>query len=130
MYLIDKNYITHSEWATLFGGAKANGSSQGAAGAQGRKQRLPFDCCALSLTPFKEPLLSLEDGSVFDASHIKEYLKAASSVHPFTGSPLSLTDLIPLHFHKNAKGKHRCHAAVVVQSHVVALFMTIMLLGA
>ncbi|KAI8615414.1 hypothetical protein BC830DRAFT_1064414 [Chytriomyces sp. MP71] len=93
----DKMYITHSEWAA---------GSFGAGGFKNRPtgrefKRLPFNCCALSLLPFEVPRCTRE-GHIFDLLHILPWIKKHGT-NPVTGAPLSSSDLIPLHFHKNAQ---------------------------
>nr|CAB3496765.1 unnamed protein product [Digitaria exilis] len=54
----DRMFITRTEWATEWGGAK---SKEVAAPFK----RLPFYCCALTFLPFEDPVCTV-DGSVFD----------------------------------------------------------------
>jgi Zinc-finger of nitric oxide synthase-interacting protein len=69
-------------------------------------ERLPFNCCSLSFTPFEDPVCT-EDGSVFDISNIVPYINKQHT-HPVTGEPLDLEQLIPLTFHKNGEGEYEC----------------------
>jgi peptidyl-prolyl cis-trans isomerase-like 2 len=48
----DRLYITATEWRHEYGGKKVAGSHKG--------QPLPFDHCALSLTPFETPVCTPE----------------------------------------------------------------------
>ncbi|KAI9335909.1 peptidyl-prolyl cis-trans isomerase-like 2 [Obelidium mucronatum] len=94
----DKMYITHSEWSTL---------DFGHGGFKNRKtgkefKRLPFYCCALSLSPFDVPRCT-KDGLIFDLMHILPWIKKHGT-NPVTGEPLAAKDLIELHFHKNSEG--------------------------
>lgn len=95
----DRMYITKTEWATEWGGAK---SKQ----LQTPFKRLPFYCCALTFTPFEFPVCTA-DGSVFDLMHITPYIRKYGK-HPVTGAPLKQGDLIPLNFHKNSEGEYHC----------------------
>lgn len=59
-------YITHSEWTNEFGGMSFGGIKT-KKDAQLFK-RLPFDCCSLSLRPFKIPVCT-EEGIIFDKKY-------------------------------------------------------------
>ncbi|XP_021802875.1 peptidyl-prolyl cis-trans isomerase CYP65-like [Prunus avium] len=91
----DRMFITNTEWATEWGGAKAKSTST-------PFKRLPFNCCALTFTPFEDPVCTA-DGSVFDVLNIIPYIRKYGK-HPVTGTPLKQEELIPLTFHKNADG--------------------------
>jgi peptidyl-prolyl cis-trans isomerase-like protein 2 len=95
----DAMYIKASEWAAEWGGKKA-------AGTRHAFKKLPFNCCALSLRPFEDPVCTPE-GHCFDISNIIPYLKKKKK-NPVTGLPLSAKDLSPLHFHKNVDGDFIC----------------------
>jgi len=88
----DRMYITATEHAMLFGGKRADVVVD-----QGFK-RLPFDCCALSLSPFETPVAT-SDGLVFDLLNIVPYIKK-HGVNPVTGQSMAIKDLIKLHYHK------------------------------
>ncbi|KAJ3098934.1 RING-type E3 ubiquitin-protein ligase ppil2 [Phlyctochytrium planicorne] len=96
----DKLYITQSEWTQFdfgHGGFKARKTGK-------EFKRLPFSCCALSLTPFEHPRCS-KDGIIFDLIHILPWLKKYGT-NPVTGEKLASKDLIALHFHKNSAGEY------------------------
>ncbi|WCJ31417.1 Peptidyl-prolyl cis-trans isomerase CYP65 [Euphorbia peplus] len=95
----DRMFITKTEWATEWGGAKSKD-------LQTPFKRLPFYCCALTFTPFEYPVCSA-DGSVFDLMSITPYIRKYAK-HPVTGAPLKQEDLIPLTFHKNSEGEYHC----------------------
>ncbi|KAL2499590.1 Peptidyl-prolyl cis-trans isomerase CYP65 [Abeliophyllum distichum] len=95
----DRMFITKTEWATEWGGAKSKES-----GAPFK--RLPFYCCALTFTPFEDPVCTA-DGTVFDIMNIIPYIRKYGK-HPATGAPLKQEDLIPLIFHKNPEGEYHC----------------------
>eukprot|EP00050_Salpingoeca_kvevrii_P007360 m.295669 g.295669 ORF g.295669 m.295669 type:complete len:519 (+) comp13239_c0_seq1:197-1753(+) len=98
----DKLYLTQKEWSNFFGGKR-----KGVPGGPGGEfKRLPYDCCALSLTPFETPVCTPE-GIIFDLLHIVPYIKKFGT-NPVTGEPLDVKSLIRLHFHKNADGKYHC----------------------
>ncbi|KAJ3024389.1 UNVERIFIED_CONTAM: Peptidyl-prolyl cis-trans isomerase cyp8 [Siphonaria sp. JEL0065] len=117
----DKMYITHSEWSTL---------DFGAGGFKNRKtgkefKRLPYYCCALSLSPFDVPRCT-KDGLIFDLMHILPWIKKHGT-NPVTGEPLAAKDLIPLHFHKNADGAYHDPITFKVftdSTHIVAVATT------
>ncbi|KAF6167919.1 hypothetical protein GIB67_027697 [Kingdonia uniflora] len=58
-------FITKTEWATEWGGAKSKELST-------PFKRLPFYCCALTFTSF-EDVVCTRDGSVFELIHGYEY---------------------------------------------------------
>lgn len=68
-------------------------------------QRLPFDCCALSLQPWTNPVCSRSEGTVFELTNVIPFLKKYG-VNPATGSKLEAADLVRLHFHKNENAKY------------------------
>ncbi|CAH9105318.1 unnamed protein product [Cuscuta europaea] len=95
----DRMFITKTEWATEWGGAKSKE-------IRTPFKRLPFYCCALTFTPFEDPVCT-EDGSVFEVMNIVPYIRKYGK-HPVTGAPLKQEQLIPLTFHKNAEGEFQC----------------------
>ncbi|XP_043713673.1 peptidyl-prolyl cis-trans isomerase CYP65 [Telopea speciosissima] len=95
----DRMFITKTEWATEWGGAKSKLQST-------PFKRLPFYCCSLTFTPFENAVCTI-DGSVFDVTNIIPYIRKYGK-HPVTGAPLKLEDLIPLTFHKNSEGEYHC----------------------
>lgn len=64
----DRSYLTNKEWKEEWGGAKVGG----AAGLP--FSQLPFYCCALTFTPFEDPVCT-SDGSVFEIVHIVPYIQ-------------------------------------------------------
>eukprot|EP01071_Lankesteria_metandrocarpae_P012200 Lankesteria_metandrocarpae@DN557_c0_g1_i1.p1 len=110
----DKLYIVASEYARDWGGYKK------AKNALPFKS-LPFNCCGLSLLPFENPVCTNE-GIVFDVDNILAYIKKYAR-NPVNGLALSVSELIPLHFHKNAEGAYHCPVTYKVfsdHSHIVA----------
>jgi len=69
-------------------------------------QRLPFDCCAISFTPFEDAVCA-DDGTVMDIVNAVPYIQKHAT-HPVSGQPLSLDDLTPLTFHRNSDGEYCC----------------------
>ncbi|KAJ7533954.1 hypothetical protein O6H91_13G072700 [Diphasiastrum complanatum] len=111
----DRMYITKTEWATEWGGAKQRD-------LRTPFKKLPFYCCALTFTPFQDPMCTKE-GHVFDIMNIIPYIQKYGK-NPVSGSPLSVKDLIRLQFHKNADGEYQCpvlHKVFTEFSHIVAL---------
>ncbi|XP_031107970.1 peptidyl-prolyl cis-trans isomerase CYP65 [Ipomoea triloba] len=114
----DRMFITKTEWATEWGGAKSKE-------IRTPFKRLPFYCCALTFTPFEDPVCS-EDGSVFDLMNIMPYIRKYGK-HPVTGAPLKLEQLIPLTFHKNTEGEFQCpvlNKVFTEFTHIVAVKTT------
>ncbi|KAL7787039.1 hypothetical protein V8C37DRAFT_391239 [Trichoderma ceciliae] len=99
----DKLYITHSEWSS----SDAYSASVGAGASRfGRGQvpfrRLPFNFCAASLQPFKNPVCT-PDGTVFDVEVIGAWLEKHPNQNPVNAEPLQKKDLIRLDFARNAE---------------------------
>ncbi|KAI4324829.1 hypothetical protein MLD38_030281 [Melastoma candidum] len=114
----DRMFITATEWATEWGGAKSKES-------QTPFKRLPFYCCALTFTPFEDPVCTA-DGSVFDVMNIIPYIRKYGK-NPVTGAPLKQEDLIPLTFHKNSEGEYQCpvlNKVFTEFTHIVAVKTT------
>ncbi|KAI0127427.1 peptidyl-prolyl cis-trans isomerase-like 2 [Xylariales sp. AK1849] len=93
----DKLYITHSEWSS----SDAFSASTGArtAASSGSFKRLPFNFCAASLQPFKNPVCT-SDGTIFDLEVISKWLESHKT-NPVDGEPLALRDLVKLNFARN-----------------------------
>ncbi|XP_057481551.1 peptidyl-prolyl cis-trans isomerase CYP65-like isoform X1 [Actinidia eriantha] len=114
----DRMFITKTEWATEWGGAKSKE-------IRAPFKRLPFYCCALTFTPFEYPVCT-EDGSVFELMNIIPYLTKFGK-HPVTGALLKKEDLITLTFHKNSEGEYHCpvlNKVFTEYTHIVAVKTT------
>ncbi|KAG9440517.1 hypothetical protein H6P81_020682 [Aristolochia fimbriata] len=114
----DRMFITKTEWATEWGGAKQKDAST-------PFKRLPFYCCALTFTPFEDAVCT-SDGTVFDIMNILPYIKKYGK-HPVTGFLLKQEDLIPLTFHKNSDGEYHCpvlNKVFTEFTHIVAVKTT------
>ncbi|KUI60544.1 Peptidyl-prolyl cis-trans isomerase-like 2 [Cytospora mali] len=98
----DKLYITHSEWSSSDAYSASVGSGAGlrAQRAGANFRRLPFNFCAASLQPFKNPVCTPE-GTIFDVEVISAWLEKHDT-NPVNGQPLSAKDLIKLNFARNA----------------------------
>ncbi|KAK3333551.1 hypothetical protein B0T19DRAFT_418419 [Cercophora scortea] len=97
----DKLYITHSEWSSADAYSASTGSNAGAR-AQSRGasfRKLPFNFCAASLQPFKNPVCT-PDGTIFDVEVIGAWLDKHPT-NPVNGAPLAAKDLIRLNFARN-----------------------------
>ncbi|RFU73094.1 peptidyl-prolyl cis-trans isomerase-like 2 [Trichoderma arundinaceum] len=99
----DKLYITHSEWSS----SDAYSASVGAGASRSGKanvpfRRLPFNFCAASLQPFKNPVCT-PDGTVFDVEVIGAWLEKHPNQNPVNAEPLQKKDLIRLNFARNAE---------------------------
>ncbi|CAI4217981.1 unnamed protein product [Parascedosporium putredinis] len=103
----DKLYITHSEWSSSDAFSASSGAadraSKSRSGASFR--RLPFNFCAASLQPFKNPVCT-PDGTIFDIEVIGDWLEKRGT-NPVNGEPLKAKDLIKLNFARNAAGDSR-----------------------
>ncbi|KAK3357243.1 hypothetical protein B0T25DRAFT_538632 [Lasiosphaeria hispida] len=100
----DKLYITHSEWSSsdAYGantGVNAGARAANRSGSSAGFKRLPFNFCAASLQPFKNPVC-IPDGTMFDVEVIGTWL-AKHPTNPINGSPLAAKDLIKLNFARN-----------------------------
>jgi peptidyl-prolyl cis-trans isomerase-like protein 2 len=70
-------------------------------------RRLPFDCCALSLTPYQIPVCNGQ-GIIFDSSSILPHVSKYNS-DPITGEPMTSRDIIRLHMDKDERtGRWQC----------------------
>mmetsp|Transcript_33973 Transcript_33973/g.87227 ORF Transcript_33973/g.87227 Transcript_33973/m.87227 type:complete len:578 (-) Transcript_33973:195-1928(-) len=110
----DLMYITHSEWATQYGGYKDR--------SREKKRFLPFNYCALTLQPFEDPVCT-DDGTTFDLTHIIPYLQKKKR-NPVDGSHLSIEDLTRIEYAKNTDGEYICPMTFKVfneHSHIVAV---------
>jgi len=93
---------------------------------------LPFNCCALSLQPFSNPVCS-PNGIVFDImyvvcdnlpdSNIVPFLRKFKK-NPVTGEQLKLAELVKLNYFKNEKGEFHdpiSYKTFTDYSHIVAV---------
>ena len=112
----DKLYMRASEHATSHGGSKAaHRYATGLHSTSGTTSRpLPFDCCALTLQPFVNPVAS-PSGVVFEAGAIVPYLKD-NPICPSTGERLTARDLVTLEMCKEG-GEWVCPVTLKVRRH-------------
>eukprot|EP00271_Cylindrocystis_brebissonii_P011161 TRINITY_DN2800_c0_g3_i1.p1 TRINITY_DN2800_c0_g3~~TRINITY_DN2800_c0_g3_i1.p1 ORF type:complete len:638 (+),score=168.47 TRINITY_DN2800_c0_g3_i1:54-1967(+) len=114
----DRMYITTTEWAQEWGGAKNRD-------LRIPFQKLPFYCCSLSFAPFEHPVVTAE-GHVFELLNIIPYIQKFGK-NPVTGQQLAAKDLITLHFHKNSEGQYECpvlNKVFTEFTHIVAVKTT------
>ncbi|KAG8165760.1 hypothetical protein KVR01_004312 [Diaporthe batatas] len=98
----DKLYITHSEWSSsdAYSASVGAGAGSRAQRAGANFRRLPFNFCAASLQPFKNPVCTPE-GTIFDVEVIGSWLDK-NDTNPVNGQPLNPKNLIKLNFARNA----------------------------
>ncbi|KAK4250543.1 hypothetical protein C7999DRAFT_38387 [Corynascus novoguineensis] len=99
----DKLYITHSEWSSsdaYSASVGANARQRGDGATRASFKRLPFNFCAASLQPFKNPVCT-PSGTIFDVEVIGAWLEKHKT-NPVNGEPLAAKDLIRLNFARNA----------------------------
>lgn len=100
----DKLYITHSEWSSsdAYSASVGSGAGSRSNGASNSSfKRLPFNFCAASLQPFKNPVCT-PDGTIFDVEVISAWFEKHGHTNPVTGKPLAPKDLIALKFARNS----------------------------
>lgn len=102
----EKLYITQSEFSGKKGQYGLNkGSYSAERDAEKGFKPLPFDCCALSLQQFENPIVIKESGTVYDLINILPYIRKYGT-NPATGNPISTKDLIKLNYYKNSTGEY------------------------
>ncbi|KAH8783293.1 peptidyl-prolyl cis-trans isomerase-like 2 [Diaporthe sp. PMI_573] len=106
----DKLYITHSEWSSsdAYSASVGAGAGSRAQRAGANFRRLPFNFCAASLQPFKNPVCTPE-GTIFDVEVISSWLDK-NDTNPVNGQPLNPKDLIKLNFARNADAEAASNA--------------------
>ncbi|KHO00857.1 Peptidyl-prolyl cis-trans isomerase, cyclophilin-type [Metarhizium album ARSEF 1941] len=98
--------ITHSEWSSSDAYSASAGAKSSPLNASGAApfRRLPFNYCAASLQPFKNPVCT-PDGTIFDVEVIGAWLEKHPNQNPVNGEPLHKKDLIRLNFARNASSE-------------------------
>ncbi|TYZ57767.1 hypothetical protein PybrP1_003225 [[Pythium] brassicae (nom. inval.)] len=94
----DRLFVTQTEHKYLYGGKKTE--------IRRAYRRLPFNCCAITLSPFSNPVCTRE-GHLFDLEAVVPYVQQ-HQINPVTGKPLALKELIKLKFGKNSQGELFC----------------------
>mmetsp|Transcript_13207 Transcript_13207/g.17625 ORF Transcript_13207/g.17625 Transcript_13207/m.17625 type:complete len:532 (+) Transcript_13207:63-1658(+) len=110
----DRPFLSASEWSNDFGGYKE---------VKRKKidKRLPFECCALSLQPFKDP--ALIDGILFDYEAILKFIQHYKK-SPVNGKVVHASDIIRLNMRKNVDDQWHCPVSCQVfgiNSKIVAI---------
>ena len=113
-------YITATEWANEFGGKVSNRETKNP------YQPLPFNCCALSLIPFENPVCT-DKGNIYDVKYIFPFIKKYG-VDPVTGEKLSTRDLFPLYFTKNSHGEFECPVFYFIYLLLLKLYLRVFFL--
>lgn len=72
----------------------------------GQERRLPFHCCALTLTPYQHPVCT-SNGIVFENTALLPFLLAHRK-DPVTGEPRTTRDVITLNMDKDDEGQWQC----------------------
>ncbi|TYJ53572.1 peptidyl-prolyl cis-trans isomerase-like 2 [Cryptococcus floricola] len=125
----DKMYVTHAEHSA--GSHTASSYGKRAATGKSEFQRLPFDCCALSLQPFKNPVAVVAQpkegeaprADVFDLLNIVPYIRKYKT-NPVSGKSLETSQLIKLNFFRNAEGNlHDPITYKVFSPHIHIVFL-------
>eukprot|EP00980_Cylindrotheca_fusiformis_P008126 scaffold1727_cov133-Cylindrotheca_fusiformis.AAC.29 len=75
-------------------------------GGSAVQRKLPFKCCALTLTPFVNPVCN-PNGIVFDNAALTEFLMKYKK-DPVTGKPLETRDIITLNMDQDEEGRWQC----------------------
>lgn len=113
----DKLYITSTEWKDDYGGKKNRMNHS--------YQALPFDHCALTLSPFETPVCNSK-GILFDLVALVPFIRK-HKCDPVTGQPMTTNDIIRLNMSKDAEGQWQCPTLCKVFTnnvHVVAIRST------
>jgi hypothetical protein len=81
------------------------GSASSAANSRVQR-RLPFDCCALTLTPYQTPVCTPQ-GIIFENSALLPFL-LKHKADPVTGQKMTTRDIISLQMDKDQEGRWQC----------------------
>ena len=95
----EKQYQSQSEY-------RLNSRSRKSVATSTEYHNLPFDCCALTLTPYTSPVC-FRNGIIFEASAIIPYLLKYKK-DPVTGNSCSSKELVTLNMERNENGKWQC----------------------
>ncbi len=97
----DRLYLRASEHAAAGGHRASTKYHSGTSISSTNLSRpLPFNACALSLSPFTSPMFAHTCGLIFDESSILPYLKEHGAC-PITGQTLNHKALVPLQMSKD-----------------------------
>ena len=70
------------------------------------QRRLPWNCCALTLTPFTTPVCT-SNGILFEHTALVEFVWKYKK-DPVTGNPMTSKDVIALHMDQSDEGQWQC----------------------
>ncbi|SPO30274.1 related to Peptidyl-prolyl cis-trans isomerase [Ustilago trichophora] len=131
----DRPFLSAAEHSGVYG---AHSASSGKAGGieQASFQPVSYDCCAISFQPWSIPVCSPDCGVAFELTNLIPFLRKFGGIHPVTGKPFELDDVVRLNFHKNEQGKfhdpvsfkqlgHHSHLVAIRQSGNVFLWDTV-----
>lgn len=96
----DPLHITQTEHSGVLGRHSASsgtGATVAAASAAQYQGHVPFDCCAITLQPWKHPVADPTDGTVYELTNIVPWLKK-HGISPASAQELNPEDLLSLHF--------------------------------
>ena len=101
----DKQYLSTREHRALQG--SRSGSSSIVSGTTSTTtRRLPFNCCALTLVPYSDPVCT-PNGVIFESTAIVPYLMKYGT-DPVCGGAMTSRDLINLNMEKDEEGRWQC----------------------
>ncbi|EST08629.1 Cyclophilin-like peptidyl-prolyl cis-trans isomerase domain protein [Kalmanozyma brasiliensis GHG001] len=100
----DRPFLSAAEHSGVYG---SHGASSGKVGGLEESTFHPvsFDCCAISFQPWSIPVCSPDCGVAFELTSLIPFLRKFG-VHPVTGRPFELDDVVRLHFLKNEQGRY------------------------
>lgn len=113
----DRMFITATEWKSIGGKRTAS---------QHDYRALPFDHCAMSLSPYETPCCTANEGVVFDVTNLVPYVMKHKK-NPVTGEKMSTSDIIRLNMTKNTENLWHCPVTCKVfnnNTHIVAIKTT------
>ena len=113
----DRLFITATEWKSIGGKRVA---------AVHDYRPLPFDHCAMSLSPYENPCCTMNEGVIFDVTNLLPYVLKHKK-NPITGEKMSKSDVIMLKMSKNADNLWHCPVTCKVfnnNTHIVAIKTT------
>jgi len=93
---------------------------------QKARQTLAFNHCCLTFQPIQGEAVTTKDGYMFDILNLIPWVRK-HKIHPITGKPLDMKDLIRLNIKLNDDGKPCCPVTDRIfteQSHIVAIGTT------
>ncbi|SOV05481.1 Peptidyl-prolyl cis-trans isomerase-like 2 [Ustilago sp. UG-2017a] len=119
----DRPFLSAAEHSGIYGAHSSSTGKTSLPSVSAALHAVTFDCCALSFQAWRIPVCSPDNGVAFELTNLVPFLRKYS-LHPITGKPFSLDDVVRLNFHKNDAG--RVHDPVSFKefgshSHLVAI---------